>query len=47
MFILADFKIEKHKSPDMRLLVTMNGLEISAKNRASSAWIASIDNLSL
>jgi hypothetical protein len=44
MSILADFKIEKHRNLDMRLLVKMNGLGMSAKNRASSAWIANIDN---
>lgn len=37
MFILADFKIEKHKGPDMRRLVTMNGLEISAKT--AHVWL--------
>lgn len=46
MSILAGFKIEKHINSDMRLLVKMNGLEMPAKNRASSAGIANIDNYS-
>lgn len=47
MFILADFKTEKHRNLAMRLLVKMNGFQMSAKNRVSSVWIANIDNLSL
>ncbi len=46
IYILADFKIEKLTNLDMRLLVKMNGLEMSAKNRALSAWIANIGNSS-
>ena len=39
MCILDDFKIEKPRNLGMRPLVKMNGFEIFAKNRASSAWI--------